>query len=154
MTQCCLLVTCIGILMSGCPDMFLSIFGKSKNSFLVLMQVLNIIKYCSLNNYNMYKKLNLLYSSISNELFFISFVIIFIIFLEYQMISIYCYNMYILKLIFDYIWVENLFFICFYFVKYLLLACFGLVEIYLHYSFYNLVSYFNFDINFASLING
>lgn len=70
------------------------------------------------------------------------------------MISIYWYNMYILKLIFDYIWVENLFFICFYCVKYLLLACFGLVEIYFHYSFNNLVSYFNLDINFLSLING
>ena len=159
MTLCCLLDTFIGILMSGCPDMSLILFGKSKNSFLGLLQVSYIVKsmiivYFSLNNCNMYKKLNPSYSFISNRLFFILFFIIFIIFLEYQMISIYWYNMYILKLIFDYIWVENLFFICFYCVKYLLLACFGLVEIYFHYSFNNLVSYFNFDINFLSLING
>ena len=57
-------------------------------------------------------------------------------------------------MIIDYIWIENLFFICFYFDKYLLIACFGLVEIYLHFSFNNLVSFFNFDINSASQRNG
>ena len=65
LTSCCLLDSFIDILMPGCPDMFLSIFEESKNDFLGLEQVLNIIGYifiiyCFINNYNMYKKTNLI----------------------------------------------------------------------------------------------
>ena len=108
----------------GCPDIFLKIHRETKICFLELMQIWNkikitiikslFIKLQDVDNYYMYNKLNLLCSPILRNLFFISFVIILIILLAYQMIFIFHSNMFIFKLTIGDIWIENLLFICLY----------------------------------------
>ena len=92
--------------------------------------------------------MSLLGSPISMKLFFISIIIIYIKLLVYQINQILYLNFHLMKMLFDNIWKENLYFICFYFSKHLLTICVGLGEMYFCMSCNSLISLFNIDIDF------